>query len=157
MSGSLTIRRGRTADAQTLVFLVEDLALYEKLEHEARPAAAESLRRLFGPRPCAETRLAEVAGEAVRRALDFPTFATFRGQPGLYLEELELEGPQVTDPGLPPLMKLFPKLKMVSLGSSKVTRQGLWKVLQAHMTVEIRDDGEFNAMRKKFGEGARER
>jgi hypothetical protein len=157
MSGALTIRRGRTADAQTLVCLVEDLALYEKLEHEARAAPAESLRRLFGPQPSAATRPAEVAGEAVRSALDFPTFATFRDQPWLYLEELELEGPQVTDAGLPPLMKLFPKLKMVSLGRSKVTRQGLSQVLQAHKTLEIHDDGEFDAMRKKFGEGAGER
>ncbi len=45
-------------------------------------------RHLFGPRPYAEAILAEIDGEAVGFALFFPTFSTFRGQPGLYLEDL---------------------------------------------------------------------
>jgi len=88
MSASFTIRPGQAADAQTLVRLIAELALYEKLGHEARATPAELLRWLFGPRPYAETLLAEVAGEPAGFALYFPTFSTFRGQPGLYLEDL---------------------------------------------------------------------
>jgi hypothetical protein len=73
------------------------------------------------------------------------------------LEELDLEGTQVTDASLPRLMTLFPKLKMVTLARTKVTREGLWQLLQAHHTLEIHDDGELDAMHNQFGEadGAR--
>ena len=35
--------------------------------------------------------MAEVEGEAVGFALFFPTFSTFRGRPGIYLEDLFVE------------------------------------------------------------------
>ena len=53
-----------------------------------RPPPDDFRRHLFGPRPAAEAALAEVAGEPVGFALWFTTFSTFRGQPGLYLEDL---------------------------------------------------------------------
>ena len=88
MSASFSIRPGQPGDAQTLVNLIAELARYEKLEHEARATHEELVRWLFGSRPYAETFLAEVAGAPVGFALYFPTFSTFRGQPGLYLEDL---------------------------------------------------------------------
>jgi GNAT superfamily N-acetyltransferase len=49
----------------------------------------EQLREhLFGARPFAEVLLAEDAGAVVGFALFFHNFSTFRGQPGLYLEDL---------------------------------------------------------------------
>ena len=45
-------------------------------------------RHLFGAKPAAEAIVAEVDGDAVGFALFFTTFSTFRGQPGLYLEDL---------------------------------------------------------------------
>jgi GNAT superfamily N-acetyltransferase len=83
-----TIRPCQPDDAETLVNLVRELAVYEKLEHFAR-ATPDALRtHLFGPRPAAEAILAEVDGEPVGFALFFATFSTFRGQPGLYLEDI---------------------------------------------------------------------
>jgi len=83
-----TIRPCRPDDAETLVRLVHELAVYEKLEQYAL-ATPESFRaHLFGPRPAAEAILAEVDGEPVGFALYFSTFSTFRGQPGLYLEDI---------------------------------------------------------------------
>src|SRR4029077_6278241 len=46
---------------------------------------------LFGPRPFAEVLLAEDAGAVVGFALFFPSYSTFRAQPGLYLEDLFVE------------------------------------------------------------------
>ena len=43
---------------------------------------------LFGPRPYAETVLAEEDGSAVGFALFFHNYSTFLGRPGLYLEDL---------------------------------------------------------------------
>lgn len=92
---NVTIRACRPDDAETLVALIRELAEYEKLEHYAQ-ATPEALRiHLFGPRPAAESILAETEadGAAVGFALFFPTFSTFRGQPGLYLEDIFVREP----------------------------------------------------------------
>jgi GNAT superfamily N-acetyltransferase len=82
------IRPCRPDDAETLVALVRELAAYEHLEKFAR-ATPESFRaHLFGPRPAAEAIVAEVDGVVVGFALYFSTFSTFRGQPGIYLEDV---------------------------------------------------------------------
>ena len=83
-----TIRPCVETDAQAIAALVQELAVYEKLESFARATAEDFRRHLFGPRPAAEAILAEVGGEPVGFALFFTTFSTFRGQPGLYLEDL---------------------------------------------------------------------
>ena len=83
-----TIRPARPDDAPTIANLIRDLAVYEKLEDQARATAADLARHLFGDRPVAEVLVAELAGEPVGYALYFATFSTFRGQPGLFLEDL---------------------------------------------------------------------
>src|SRR5690348_6354410 len=83
-----TIRAGEPGDADALANLIRELAVYEKLEHFARATPEDLRRHLFGPHAVAETLIAEVGAEAVGFALFFPTFSTFRGQPGLYLEDL---------------------------------------------------------------------
>lgn len=85
---TFTIRDCHPDDAETLANLIRALAIYEKLEHEARATPDDLRRHLFGPRPAAGAILAEADGGAVGFALFFPTFSTFRGQPGLYLEDL---------------------------------------------------------------------
>jgi len=83
-----TIRPARPDDAETIAGLIRELATYEKLAHEAKATAEEIRLHLFGERPYAEVLIAEEDGAAVGFALCFPTFSTFRGQPGLYLEDL---------------------------------------------------------------------
>lgn len=84
----IVIRPARPDDAEALVNLVRELAVYEHLEEYAK-ATPEALRaHLFGPRPAAEAIVAEADGAAVGFALYFATFSTFRGQPGLYLEDI---------------------------------------------------------------------
>ena len=87
-ASSWTIRPARPEDGEVLANLVRELAVYEKLEHRARATPDDFRRHLFGPRPAAEAALAEVASQPVGFALWFSTFSTFRGQPGLYLEDL---------------------------------------------------------------------
>src|SRR5262249_41541029 len=78
----------RPDDAEAIASLVRELAVYEKLEKYARASPDDLRRHLFGPRPFAEVILAEVGSTPVGFALFFHTFSTFRGQPGLYLEDL---------------------------------------------------------------------
>jgi GNAT superfamily N-acetyltransferase len=83
-----TIRPCRPDDAEALVNLVRELAVYENLEEFARATPAQVRAHFFGPRPFAEAILAEVEGEPVGFAIFFGTYSTFRGQPGLYLEDI---------------------------------------------------------------------
>jgi GNAT superfamily N-acetyltransferase len=83
-----SIRAARPADAELLVNLVRELAVYEKLEQHARATPDDFRKHLFGPHAAAEAAVAEVEGEPAGFALWFSTFSTFRGQPGLYLEDI---------------------------------------------------------------------
>jgi GNAT superfamily N-acetyltransferase len=82
------IRAATADDCDTIANLIRDLAVYEKLA-DAAVATPDDIRRgLFGDRVYAEALLVEEAGEAVGFALYFFNFSTFRGQPGIYLEDL---------------------------------------------------------------------
>jgi GNAT superfamily N-acetyltransferase len=83
-----TVRPARTDDCATIVDLIRELAVYEQLEDQAKATPDDLRRNLFGPRPYAEALVGEVDGTAVGFALFFHNFSTFRGQPGLYLEDL---------------------------------------------------------------------
>jgi GNAT superfamily N-acetyltransferase len=83
-----TIRMARPDDAPTIAALVRELAAFVKHEHQAKATADDFRRHLFGDKPVARAALAEVNGQAVGFALWFSTFSTFRGQPGLYVEDL---------------------------------------------------------------------
>ena len=87
----MTIRPARADDAAAIANLVRELAVYEKLEQFARATPEDFLRHLFGPRPVAEAIVAEIDGIAVGFALWFTTFSTFRGRPGLYLEDIYVQ------------------------------------------------------------------
>jgi len=84
----IQIRSAARDDAATLLALIGELADYERLRHEVVADATLLERHLFGERRVAEAVLAERAGEAVGYALFFPTFSTFLGRPGIWLEDL---------------------------------------------------------------------
>jgi GNAT superfamily N-acetyltransferase len=83
-----TIRPATIDDTSTIVSLIRELAVYEKLEAQAKATPDDLARHLFGDRPAAEVIIAEVGGEPVGFALFFGSFSTFRGQPGIYLEDI---------------------------------------------------------------------
>ena len=85
---SVSIRPASAEDCETIATLIRELAEYEELAHEAVASADDLRRHLFGPRPFAEALMADCDGEAAGFALFFHNFSTFRGQPGLYLEDL---------------------------------------------------------------------
>jgi GNAT superfamily N-acetyltransferase len=82
------IRPATREDSPLLLELIRALADYERLRDEVVLDAALLEKHLFGERPAAEAAIAEVDGEPVGYALFFPTFSTFLGRPGLWLEDL---------------------------------------------------------------------
>ena len=85
---AVTIREAVPADAGTIVRLIRELAVYENLAGLVRITDADVLRDGFGERRCFECLLAEVHGEAVGMAIHRPSYSTFDGRPGVYVEDL---------------------------------------------------------------------
>jgi GNAT superfamily N-acetyltransferase len=82
------IRAARPHDVPVLLELVRELAAYEK-EPDAVEATEQMLAEaLFGPSPVASCHLADVDGKVVGFALWYVTFSTWKGRPGLWLEDL---------------------------------------------------------------------
>lgn len=88
MPSACDIRPATRADAPLLLELIAALADYERLREQVVLDVALLEQHLFGERPAAEAVIAEVDGEAVGYALFFPTFSTFLGRPGMWLEDL---------------------------------------------------------------------
>ncbi len=82
------IRMARAEDSATILNLIRALAEFENLLDAVRATEADIRRDGFGPDRRFECLLAEVDGEAVGFALFFPSYSTFEGRAGLYLEDL---------------------------------------------------------------------
>ncbi len=85
----MTIREAGPDDVPVILELVHELAVYER-EPDAVEATAEMLQAaLFGPTPAASCHVAlGDGGEVVGLALWYVTFSTWKGLPGLWLEDL---------------------------------------------------------------------
>jgi GNAT superfamily N-acetyltransferase len=84
----LSIRFAGPADCAAILGFIRELAEYERLLHEVTADEAQLRATLFGERPAAEVLIAELGGAPVGFALFFPSYSTFLGKPGLYLEDL---------------------------------------------------------------------
>jgi hypothetical protein len=85
---AIRISSATPADVPVILSLIRELAEYEKLAHAVN-ATQDSLRAaLFGARPAAEVLLAREGDQCLGFAVFFQNYSTFRGQPGLYLEDL---------------------------------------------------------------------
>jgi GNAT superfamily N-acetyltransferase len=84
----LRIRPAAPDDTALVLALIRELAEYERLAHTVVASEADLREALFGPRPWAETVLADVDGQPAGFALYFHNFSTFLARPGLYLEDL---------------------------------------------------------------------
>lgn len=76
------------ADVPTVLALIRELADFEKLLHEVVATEADVRDALFGPTPTAQAVIARDGDDVAGFALFFFNFSTFRGRPGLYLEDL---------------------------------------------------------------------
>ncbi len=84
----VTIRRARPEDAGAIVVLITELAIYER-EPDAVETTPEILAgQLASDDPPFECILAEAEGAVAGFALFFRNYSTWRGRPGLYLEDL---------------------------------------------------------------------
>lgn len=84
----MSVRPARPADVPVLLELVRELAAYER-EPDAVEATEHDLRRgLFEDATCSAHVALDPDGQVVGFALWYPTFSTWTGRPGLWLEDL---------------------------------------------------------------------
>ena len=94
----LVIRAASTFDVPTILRFIKELAEYEKAPREVTATEADLQCSLFGARPAAEAVIAEFDGKPVGFAVFFHNFSTWKGKPGLYLEDLYVQ-PQMRGRG----------------------------------------------------------
>jgi GNAT superfamily N-acetyltransferase len=84
------IREAAPDDVPTILGFIRELAEYERLPDEACATEAQLQTALFGERNVAYAHMAvdDATGEPVGFALWFLNFSTWRGVPGIYLEDL---------------------------------------------------------------------
>ncbi|WP_374774624.1 GNAT family N-acetyltransferase [Streptomyces sp. NBC_01310] len=83
------IRSAEVADVPVIHAMVRELAEYEKVPDEARATEEQLREALFGARPAVFAHIAETDdGEVVGFSVWFLSFSTWRGEHGIYLEDL---------------------------------------------------------------------
>jgi GNAT superfamily N-acetyltransferase len=85
----VAVRDATEDDLDEICALIRDLAEYERLGDEVVFDRDVVGRHLFGPDTTVSVLMAETAdGMVAGFALWFPTFSTFLGRPGIWLEDL---------------------------------------------------------------------
>ena len=82
------IRQATPDDVPVLLQLITELAVYEREPDAVETTEAMLHEALFGPTPVASAHLAEDDSGVAGFARWFVTFSTWKGRPGLWLEDL---------------------------------------------------------------------
>jgi GNAT superfamily N-acetyltransferase len=97
--GGFHLREATVADVPALVGLIGELAAFEGLHHECEVTGPLLAKHLFGTTAVARAIIAHHRGQPAGFAVWYPTFSTFLGQPGGFLEDLYVR-PQFRKRGL---------------------------------------------------------
>ncbi len=85
---TLVIREATIADAAVILRFIEELARYEKAEHEVEATIETVTSSLFGKDTVASALICERDGQPIGFAVWFLTYSTWLAKNGLYLEDL---------------------------------------------------------------------
>jgi GNAT superfamily N-acetyltransferase len=88
MADDIEIASATREDAPAIHALLRALALALNRPHDVKSTPADIARYGFGPSPAFETVLARRDGEPVGLVLYFYEFSTWRGCPGVYIQDL---------------------------------------------------------------------
>lgn len=88
MTTELRIRVAKPDDAPTILRFIQELAEYEREPHAVKTSTETLCAQLSAEKPPFECLIAEAGGEPVGFALFFQNYSTWRGQAGVYLEDL---------------------------------------------------------------------
>lgn len=120
----LNIRPATPNDIPEILKFIRELAEYEKLAHWVVITADDLRRDGFSERPFFYVLIAEWDGEPAGYALYFHNYSTFRGRPGIFLEDLFVR-PQFRRKGIGKALLLHLAKIAVDKGCSRFE----WQVL----------------------------
>jgi len=83
-----TIRTATEADVPQILEFIRALAAYEREPDAVTATEADLLRDGFGPNPFYVCLIADLDGQPAGFAFYFFNYSTWKGRPGLYLEDL---------------------------------------------------------------------
>lgn len=95
----ITIRPAGEADIPRVLGFIRELARYERMEKDVIATEEDLRETLFGAHRYAEVVFACLGAEPVGFALFFHNYSTFKGRPGIYLEDLYV-APQMRGQGI---------------------------------------------------------
>lgn len=84
----MSIRPARIEDADEIINLIYELALYEKAPDEAKATREQIIESFFSPEPKVFCEIVEVEGSIAGLAIWFLNYSTWQGKHGIYLEDL---------------------------------------------------------------------
>jgi len=84
----LSIRTATASDVPLILEFIHDLAAYEREPDAVVATEADLLRDGFGERPLFHSLIAEAEGVPAGFAFYFFNYSTWRGRPGIHLEDL---------------------------------------------------------------------
>ncbi len=84
----MNIRKIERHDLAAVIGLMREFAAYESLEKYLEVTVEKLNAAMFADDSYVEGLIAHIEGEAVGYALYYPNFSSFRGQKGLFLEDI---------------------------------------------------------------------
>ena len=87
----MNIRKAVAADVPQILAFIRALAEYERAPHEVSATEEGLLRDGFSSRPFYDCLIAELDGQPAGFALFFFNYSTWKGRPGVYLEDLYVD------------------------------------------------------------------
>lgn len=87
-AGKIVVRRATAEDSALVLDFIQQLARYEKLEHECIARVDQICASLFGPGAKAAALVAFAGEVPAGFAVYFYSYSTWLAKPGLYLEDL---------------------------------------------------------------------
>lgn len=84
----MNIRTATAEDAEVILALIIELAIYEKAEYEVVTTVDEIRESIFGHNSKTSALIAEVDDKPVAYAVYFYNYSTWLGKNGIYLEDI---------------------------------------------------------------------
>jgi len=91
MTAEVTIRLAVAADADTIHAGLLAMARAMGAEDKITSTASDIRKNGFGDHPAFEVLIAELDGAFAGLCLTFPSFSTWRGQPGIFVQDLYVD------------------------------------------------------------------
>jgi len=89
----MEIRPARKSDISSIIELIREFAEYEKLTDYFHITEERLSRALFEPNAFVRCLVIETEGSIAGYSIFYPNFSSFRGQTGIYLEDIYITRP----------------------------------------------------------------